>query len=450
MKRSHLFLFLAVSCLATFYAWSKVHKLQTIEREYQEARYFPELEQSAVGRIKVVSLDPSFEYELVRNGDVWYIDGHLLSHEHSYQLVSSVLELSKERQMVASPSAEDEAEFRLDSPSYRLTIWDNEDEQIGEIKLGKRTPDYNHFYGQSQEGGEISTVPAYTLGVLEKEPKELREMSLLPVELATVNSLWIVSKDQEIELERRDESDFVFVKPEEKGADETAVEAFLTRLNQRGVGRFLSKDEETETGEVEVSYRAKLSYSELQWVTELHQRVSVQPKLLYGRRYLFDPEKQAQVPGTEERFVVEISPNSDFVNPTPRLFEERRVVVFDMDKLKGLSVSEGGLSVAAQKDASGSWKVDNKSESADAISALIFTLKDLRFEEDIEGTEPSPDEETSIELSGIDKNDVVLRFSKLENGNPYLWRDGKAYLLSDGTWDKLSEATTKVLRQRDE
>ncbi|HIB67146.1 MAG TPA: hypothetical protein EYO33_19065, partial [Phycisphaerales bacterium] len=64
MNRTHIVLSVAVLTLASFYVWSKLHKMETTEREYQAARYFSHVEEKDVRTIKVFSKDPEFDYVL--------------------------------------------------------------------------------------------------------------------------------------------------------------------------------------------------------------------------------------------------------------------------------------------------------------------------------------------------------------------------------------------------
>ena len=346
MNRTHLFLGIAILVLSGYYAWSKLHKAKVMEQDFEASRYFPELKEDGVGSIKVKSKDPAFEYTLTRKGEHWFIDSNLLNVEKTHQLVHCIIELTQEREMDPTPTEDREIEFKLNDPSYRLEVFDNDGKSLGAVRLGGRVPDYNHFYGQWEKGGAVHTVPAYTLGVLEEEPKDLRESSILPVEVAAVKRFSVSGPElPTILLEESKEKEYSFVEPSPGAADETAVEKFLFRLRELKAGRFLDAEEEPPIGEPQVRYVAEVGYSDLEVVSELCQRVPANPKLVYGRRYF--RKKGAQEPEKEtlERFVVEVARDSDILHPGVALFEDRRLARFDR-ALASVAIAVGRFSGA--------------------------------------------------------------------------------------------------------
>lgn len=447
MKRSQLVLLALVLGLGSFYAWAKLDKVRTEDAKYQEARYFPKLEAEDVQHIKVVSREPQFAYDLYRKGDRWFIDSHLLNIEKSYQLVSSYLELSREREMDPAPDQTREAEFHLDQPNYSITVWDNSGKDLGTVKLGSRAPDSNHYYGQWQAGGAISTVPAYTLSTMEEKPDALRELSLFPVEATAVDKLTVEKEGKVVVVLELEKEKFRFVEPKLGMADESKVKDFLLTLKDLKVGRFLAKEEKTSPGPTSVSYRADLSYSEFDQVTEIQGPVAVQPKFRYGRRFLAQPGSDQPVEGTEERFVVELAKGSNPVEPSATLFEDRRVAVFDLDKVKSITLETAQEKRGFRKGVSGQWELEDKSKvNQEAVNGLLWTLKDLRFEAlDQSLVEPSSFSVT-VRLGLEDKSDLVVRFSLPESGKPYLWREAQGYALSASSKDALVESVEKAVK----
>lgn len=442
MNRTHLYLALAVMCLGTFYLWSKVNKVETTEREYQESRYYPELKEDEVTRIKVRSEEPAFEYELVRHGDEWFIDSNLLNIEKSHQLVTSIMELTREREMDPSPTPEREKEFGVDEPSYEVTIWKGT-EELGTVKLGDRVPDYNHFYGQLKSGGPIWTVPAYALGTLEEEPRDLREAALVPVEVPTVDTFSIFKGDEKIvELKQRDDNSYSFVIPKGSKADESRVEKFLFKLKDLKVGRFLGPEENPDMGATVVSYHTKLGYSPYPRITELKQRVAVKPELVYGRRYLQDPKTGEPVENTLERFVVEIPEDSDVMAPEPASFQDRRVVVFDMDKVRGVDLKDIGKTYSGVKNLMGKWETKSGSQaSEESVNGLLWVLKDLRYTEALQNAE-KPEQRLTITLTLEGGEKLELMFGNEDE--PTVWRGSRGYKVSLNSWNTLTDAVAKI------
>lgn len=442
MNRTQVFLLIAVLGLASFYMWSKLHKLETTEAEFQKARYYPDLVEEDVSKIKVVSREPSFEYELTNHGGEWFIDSHLLNIEKAHQLVSSLIELTTEREMDANPSPERAAEFGIDEPSYLITVWGKEDKELGSVKLGDRVPDYNFFYGQKAEGGAISTVPAYTLGPLEEEPTDLLEKAFFPVEVATVDRLLVKRADEVVvDLRREGEESFSFAGSLQGTADESRVEKFILKLKDLKVGRFLNEDEKPNVGATSVSYDAKLSFSEFHRITELLGRVPANPSLVYGQRYLRDPKTKEPVPKTLERFVVEIPKGSDAMEPSAASFQDRRLIVFDMDKVTGLTLKDAGKSYSGTKNMMGKWEAQGKQVGEEAVNGLLWVLKDLRYEESLkQGAKPAKGVAISLTVDG--REPFELFFS--EEPEPTAWRGNKGYKLSENSWKTLSDAVARI------
>lgn len=444
MNRTQLVLLIAILSLGSFYTWSKINKLETTEREYQEARYFPSLEEEQVESIRVKSKEPAFEYELRRFGDQWYIGPNMLNVEKTHQLVRSVLDLSREREMEAQPDDAREKEFQLDEPSYLLTVVKNGGETLGTVKLGKRTPDFNHFYGQMESGGPISTVPAYTLSVLEEPPKDLREASLFPVEVASVERLSVGDgKTESIILNRLEEKNYEFQKPELGLADESQVAEFLTQLKDSKVGRFLAPDEEAESGSVVLEYRGKVTYSDYDVVSQIQQRVAATPKLVYGKRYLCKAGETEPVANTLERFVIELHAKGEILNPTPKMFEDRRALVFDIDKVVALEVNQNDTKQASAKDKMGKWVSEADQSEIPEANDLLWALKDLRFEAKAEDLGQPDGSQLALKLEYKSAKPTELRFAEAESGKPYLWRGSEAYFVSDDAWAAFQEAVHK-------
>lgn len=451
MNRTNLVLVIAILCLASFYSWSKLHKVEETNQKFESSRYYPGVEEEGVESIRITSKDPAYDYTLHRKADHWYIDSNLLNIEKTHQLVHTVLELTRERQMEANPSQAREKEFKLDQPSYRFEPFKNGGESLGAVKLGARTPDYNQYYGQMEKGGSVDTVPAFTFSVLEEKPKDLIEASLFPVEVAAVDTFSAEpAGGTKVSLKRQGESDlYSFVTPKAGKADESAVKDFLFKLHDLKIARFLAAEEHPEMGDRQVRYEAKLSYSDYLVVTELYGRVAANPKLLYGRRYFVKTGEDKPAAGTEERFVVEIPQKSEVLQPSDKLFVDRRVAVFDLNKVEELHLSGdlGKQDIVAGKH--GKW-LDSSHHQVpqDRMNGLLWTLRDLRFETETKPEQVESKPSLEIKLTGDGFQDIELRFGVGKNGNPYLRRGAKAYDLSQTSWNALTDSVKKFLKTK--
>lgn len=451
MNRTNLVLVIAILCLASFYSWSKLHKLEVTDQKFEASRYYPGVEEEGVESIHITSKDPAYDYTLHRKADHWYLDSNLLNIEKTHQLVHTVLELTRERQMEAKPTEAREKEFKLDQPSYRFEPFKNGGESLGAVKLGARTPDYNQYYGQFEKGGSVDTVPAFTFSVLEEKPKDLIEASLFPVEVAAVDTFSLEpAGGAKVSLKREGETDlYSFVTPKAGKADESAVKDFLFKLHDLKIARFLASEEHPKMGEQQVRYQAKLSYSDYLVVTELYGRVAANPKLIYGRRYFVKKDEQKPTEGTEERFVVEIPEKSEVLQPSERLFVDRRVAVFDLNKVEALHVAgdNGKEDIGAGKH--GKWlDAAGHEVSQDRMNGLLWTLRDLRFEDESKPEQADTKPNLEIKLTGDGFKDIELRFGVGKNGNPYLRRGAKVYNLSQTSWNALTDSVKKFLKTK--
>lgn len=451
MNRTQIVLLLAVLGLATFYVGSRLDRLETEKREHEQARYFPELKEQDVESIVVTCREPSFTYELRRNGDRWYLDGHLASREKSPQLVMSLVELTTEKEIAATPSPNDAKEFGLDRPTYTISLTANGGKPLGTVLLGQRTPGQNHFYGQRQEGGAIATVPAFLLGVLEEEPEELREMSPLPVSVPSVDRLVIDLQDQQAQFRRpagREEG-FEWLQPTPKPADESRLSDLMFLLRDLRVARFLQPSETTDLGPAVARYRAHEAHSQVDVVVEFCQPVAVNPSLRYGRRYLTDPEQSVAREGTEERFVIALLPDSKALASRLQDFEDRRVRVLDVDQVKEVAVRwSTGASLRAERLPQGGWRLleptsseENGDESLGTkVDKLLWALRDLRTLPSEVQPDWHPSEEWGVTLKLQGGQTEVFGFGRDKSGKPLVGLGSQRWFLQEDGVPALTQA----------
>jgi hypothetical protein len=450
VNRSQIIMLVAVLGMATFYFWSKLHKLETEEREYQAKRYFPEKKEEDIESISVTCTDPNFAYVLRRNGDRWYLDGHLASQEKSPQLVNSLIELSTEKEILATPRPEDDKEFGLDNPTYTIALTGNGGADLGTVLLGNRTPGANHFYGRWQKGGVISTVPAYTLSPLEEEPKDLRENSPFPVEVNAVDRFEFAAGTEKGKLQRPEGKDegFEIVEPNKAGgADETRVSELMYLLKDLKVARFLEESEKTDLGAPVATYRAHEVESKVDLVTEFCQPVAVTPRFRYGRRYLTDPGQAEPRPGTEERFVIEVLEDSKALQASVSAFEDRRVQKLDVDKVKLVKLTlADGSKLSAQRLPQGGWRFTEPAERVDEadpgqrVDKLLWALRDLRYADSKVKVDPSIKGQWQVELEMSDGQTDVFGFGADKSGKPYVGFGNKSLLLQEDLVPALDDA----------
>ena len=437
MNRTNLVLLLAALSLGCFYVWNKLEKLKGEEAEYQAKRYFPNKKENEVEAISVVCTDPNFAYVLRRNGDRWFLDGHLASQEKSPQLVDSLVTLTTEREVKATSGPEDDAEYGFDKPTYTLTLTANGGGDMGTVLLGDRTPGSNHFYGRWKQGGAISTVPAFMFSPLEEEPEKLREMSPFPVQAAAVDRFELrVGKGEPIKMERPKESKegFVFVSGAAGSVDETRVNDAIYLLRDMKVARFLAETEKTDLGPTVVAYRAHEAESEVDFVTELNAPVAVSPKLRYGRRYLTDPGKAEPREGTVERFVIDMPSDSKALTLTAERFQDRRVAKLDIDKVKQILLKAPSVALTAKRLPQGGWQIVEPESRAEEggvgpkVDKLLWALRDFRTEGAATAVEPSGKDEWTVELKISEGDDLKFRFGREKSGKPFVGFRDKLYL----------------------
>ncbi len=449
MNRTHLVLLLAVLSLATFYAWSKVRKLDTEHAEYQAKRYFPKLEEKEVEAISVVCTDPKFAYVLRRNGDRWYLDGHLASQEKSPQLVDSLVTITTEREIKTTSEPEDDQEYGFDSPTYTISLTGNGGKELGTVLLGDRTPGSNHFYGRWKQGGAIATVPAYMFSPLEEEPEKLREMSPFPVEAAAVDRFEFQTADgikAKMERPKEAKEGFAFVAGGKGAVDETRINDAIYLLKDMKVARFLAETEKTELGPMAVSYRAHEFESAVDIVTELNGPVAVSPKLRYGRRYLTDPGKGEPREGTVERFVIDIPSDSKALSLAVEKFQDRRVTRLDVDKVKQVALTTTDFSLTAKRLPQGGWqfvKPEDRAEEANTgarVDKLLWALRDFRVQDAASSPEPSGKGEWSLKLKISEGDDLEFRFGQDKTGKPFVGFADKLFFSQEDLVPALDDA----------
>jgi hypothetical protein len=453
MKRSQLVLLLVVLGLGTFYFWSKVHRMEQERADYEAKRYFSNREEEQIEAIRVTCKDPKFEYVLRRNGDRWYLDGHLASQEKSPQLVMALVDLTTEKEILADPKPEDLQEFGLDDPTYTIGLTANGGEQLGTVLLGNRTPGGNHFYGRWQQGGAISTVPAYMFSPLEEEPKDLREASPFPIEVNAIDRFEFAVGEEKGKMVRPEgkEQGFEMREPGTMPVDESKVNELMYLLKDLKVARFLEQEEKTDLGAMVASYRAHEKGSTVDFVTEFHQPVAVNPKLRYGRRYLTDEGQSEPRSGTEERFVIELLPDSKALAASVAGFEDRRVQKLDVDRVKLLKLTFAeGAKLTAQRLPQGGWRFTEpesrleEAEPGPKVDKLLWAVRDLRYSDAQTSPESSGQGEWQLELQMADGSSHNYRFGQDKSGKPFVVLAGKGMLLQQELVPALDDAVQEL------
>lgn len=449
MNRTQIVMLLAVLGMATFYLQSKIDKTANETKEREEKRYYPGQGEGDIESISVKCTDPNFAYVLRRNGDRWYLDGHLASQEKSPQLVMSIIEIGTEREIQATPGPDDDKEYGFDKPTYTLGVTANGGKDLGTVLLGARAPSGNHFYGRWQKGGPIALVPTMLFSVLEEEPKDLREESPFPVSASAVNRFEYVSGKERGRLERPEGKDegMNFVEPVAQPADESRVTERIHLLRDMKVARFLDDREKTDLGAPVVQYRAHEGESSVDIVVELCQPVAVTPKLRYGRRYLTDPNRAEPRPGTEERFVIEMLSDSPALLANRAAFEDRRLAKLNVDKVKVAQVTlPDGESLTVERLPQGGWKFlqpESRVEEADPgqkVDRLLWALRDLRFRPGEGVTTPSEQGAWRVRLEMSESDDLEFGFGRDKSGKPYVGLENKTRLLSEDGVPALDDA----------
>ncbi len=454
MKRSQVYLLLAVLSLATFYLWSKVHRIESDLAEYEQNRFFPEATQANVQSVQVFSADPRFEYLIELRGGRWYLDGHLANLERTPSLLYSILELTREREMDAEPSDERLKEFGLTDPTYRIAVQPREEgRKPTTVLLGMRAPDGNHFYGRSTEEEPIYTVPAYTLSPLEDEPKDLIEKALFPVEVAALEEFtWEKSDGESTTLvsdPNKEEIRFHLPGNDSVQIDETSVKDWVYALKEVKVSRFLSSQEEIDLSHPVIRYQALEDGSDARVVTEIARPVPITPNLRYGRRFLTRSDELEPLPQTEERFVVDLSSEERLLNPNLDIFLDRRLFRGSVDEVTELEVRSPSGFFKVRKQGQDDWDAQEQQNLEDSVDLnqvspeVLWFLRDLRWKhDDAESAAEGPDLAT-LEMTLGRQGKHTFRFVGDESGKPYVAVDGRAYEISEE-----SASTLKMLLER--
>jgi hypothetical protein len=187
-----------------------------------------------------------------------------------------------------------------------------------------------------------------------------------------------------------------------------------------------------------------VSYAKFDTVTELQGRVPANRHLVYGKRYATKPGESEPLPDTVERFVAEVEKDGEVLEPTAELFEDRRVLVLDLDEVEGLRLEGPDFKVEGKKDGFGKWTSPDKEIPAESLNNVLWTLKDLRFSEKMDKAGAPEKAAYKVDLRLASGPDSSLRFGLGENGKPYLWRDSHRFLLSERSWKAWQDAVAKL------
>jgi hypothetical protein len=352
-----------------------------------EIRWGPEREQAEgrKGRLFAVELADVTELEIERRDDTVRVtrDGQswqMLSPVKARgdrgaieDVLTHVVTVKSDREVAASPSPSDVADFGLDEPAATLTLVLKDGRRLG-LALGGKSPTGTWVYARQPETPAVVTIGDTLLRDATRPVAHFRDKAIVSFDRTDVAGFEVQTGDGTIVVEAAD-GRWTITQPVRLTADADVVRGFLDTLESARVKEFV----------------AETPASRTRWGLDRPLRVSIHTgkddsratrTLLLGRR---DEEKKGVYAMREGEPSVFLVPE-DVWNAVPRTVataRDKTVVEFDRDKVTRIdidSVKGGAVTVAKEGD---TWRITAPEPlPADPVEpgAVLFKLRELKAE----------------------------------------------------------------------
>jgi hypothetical protein len=283
-------------------------------------------------------------------------------------LLHTVLGASRERTIEEQPTRL--GEYGLDPPAIRVTLTLKGDKALPALLLGDKNPSGLSVYAKREDHPAVFLLASSLLGSLDRSATDLRDKTLLTLELDTVKRIELLRDGRALSLVRGDGDAWELQRPVRARADESAVRDLLWKIKDARVREFLPAG-------AEATRRYGLDRPDL--VVALTDREGSKRLLL---KRAGDPKVGVYAltePG--EGIVAADSKLLADLSKSPFDLRDRRLLQFDVNRVASVSVRRGGRSIAVARDKD-SWKMTTPAKAAAQAAKvydLLYALKELRY-----------------------------------------------------------------------
>ena len=316
---------------------------------------------------------PNDTVKVTREGDGWQLLCPITARADRAtvdDVLTTMVTARSDRQIVASPTPTQVAEFGLDRPAARLTLT-LKDGSRRELALGAKSPTGTWVYAREAAKPAVIVVGDSTLRDATRAAADFRDKTVLAFDRRELTGVEIATRDDTIAF-ATDGAKWSLTKPRALAADPDVVREFLDKLSAARVKEFVAESWPSLTPwELDKPTRVTLvtgKDKDRATKTLLLGRLDVQKKGIYALRegersvLLLPEELWAAVPRTVA---------------TAR---DKTVIDFERDKIAkiDLTTPKGAVTLAKEGDR---WRITApEALPADQVEAgaILFKLKELK------------------------------------------------------------------------
>ena len=314
------------------------------------------------------------------------------------EVIRSALDAKKQRS-IKDPGPP--AEYRLDPAPIGLTMLSGAGTAGPPLFLGDPTPAGDAVYGRSGDSKDVFTVPPGLRLVLNRTLFDLRDKSVVPAAVETIDRL-VIHGSEIVELRKKGVRNWEILRPEPGPADEAAVERILYAGLKSKAIRFVQPDRARPTGLDDPAPRV-----------EVFAGGRLEAEIAVGGA-VEAPEDGAGAGRSTPGFWVKSSGRPELLIVEPKAVSalrvgwfdvmERHVLNLDFRNLSAVNLDRGQTRLRAEKIRN-IWDVSEPSSAVDGdrrITRLIAALADLRHVRQLD------DRPETLRRCGLDRPDLSI------------------------------------------
>jgi hypothetical protein len=413
--RTTIGLAILVGLLAGYYAWSE----RGPKPETGNPKLFPFDEKAVLGLS--VSHDGT-TFALQREGDTWQMTQPVKSKADrgpAAGLVSSLALARIERTLEEKPS--NLAEFGLDPPALTVVMKVKDRPQPVTLFLGNNSPTGSWVYAKMADSPAVLLVSASLKSDLAKSPAELRDKTILALDLPKTSRVELKTKDGTIVAAKSGE-EWWLEQPIRTKADGFAIERLVGAVRDLKAKEFVTEEAKdlAEYGLARPDYRITVSEKDVatpKTVLIAKKRETAAQERTDRRRTSGSPEPPADqadayvaVEGHKQVFVVEGKALEE-LKKTPLDLRDKRLVAFETKDVKRIRLVWPEVTIALEKDGD-TWRMmEPEAAAAESGKAmdLLYSINGLRFN-DVASEKPG-----DLSRYGLTKPQVEVSLQKADN-----------------------------------
>lgn len=429
--RTTIILLVIFAALGSYYIFVERGKPTEQEVERLERAVFQ------VERDSIRTLDIAYEGEEIRcekGGLGWEMSAPVTAKSDETAmgaLLSQISNLEADRFLPAAETGTPD-EFGLGDPFLEIAVTLSAPPDSHWIQIGDQTPTGDAYYAFVNDRDRIVLLPSSTVdGYFKKKPFDLRDKTVLEMEVGQVVGLEISHGDVNLRAERRKGGPWQLMEPTEARGEDTEINSILFDMANAKVREFVEEEPQDllpyglddPVATVKLRIGAARSLKSIDFGAETDEGGTV-----YALRSGF-----SNVVKVDERLL-------DKVRTDISDLRRKRILDFATTDVAAFEISMGDSSFSCVRDTLGEWTAAGpdsmplKKWKMNGIASQISMLRAFSFVDD-----PEPD----LERMELGEPQVIVRVT-LTNAPPAelelgAVEDGEVYARAEGVIAKVSE-----------